>query len=60
MCTSHVGPNRLRPTHSMPCRAAAEDDSSVSSLASDETGDTPKSVLEPKKRGGAAAVVSVR
>lgn len=44
----------------MPCRAAAEDDSSVSSLASDETGDTPKSVLEPKKRGGAAAVVSVR
>ena len=44
-----------------PCRAAAEDDSSVSSLVSDETGDTPKSVLaEPKKRGAASTVVSVR
>ena len=52
---------RCRVAHARLCRAAAEDDSSVSSLVSDETGDTPKSVLaEPKKRGAASAAVSVR
>ena len=42
-------------------RRGAEDNSSVSSLMSDETGNTPKSVLpETKKRAVAGAAVSVR